>query len=688
MKKSLKTKKIFNNLKFVTQQFMEGKRFKALSRLELMQALSIGDENKKVFKKVLNELTNENICSFQNGKYISKNKTLTSVDLNKTTFHQGKISLNPRGFGFVSLDDKNVSEKDIFIPKHLVKNAVNEDIVLVEIDLLSNSSKGPEGRVVEIVKRKHQKIVATVYKVNQNNIGYCFSQALGADHIITLNTVETHIKKGDRVVLDIIEWGDKYNETKTRLLKNLGNINDPSIDIVAAIEEYEIDKTFSSEALLEAKNFGSRVPVNEIKNRKDFRDLETFTIDPTTAKDFDDALSLSKNTKGNYKLAVHIADVSHYVKDGSSIDKEAKKRCNSTYFPGTCVPMLPATLSENLCSLKPLVNRLTASLLMEFDPQGTLLHYEIVKGVIKSNKRFTYKEAKQVLDGALKSPYKKTLELMVELCHLLKKNRSERGSLEFSIPEMRIVVNEQGDAEKTECIEYDITHQLVEEFMLITNEVVAKHLDKKKVHIPFRIHEKPTEDSLKDFIATACGFGFSIKKNPTQQDIQNLFDEASKTPYGNYLAMSYIRRMKLASYSPINTGHFGLCLSHYCHFTSPIRRYMDLVVHRALFETPMNFDDTHMYSVNCSTKERISERAERSVVLLKKLRLLKTINKQNPFKEFEAVITKVKNFGIIVEIQELMLEAFIHVSDLSQDFYEFDQTKGKLIGKHSNHSYL
>lgn len=675
MAKQTKEQRTYDNLYQVTEEYMQGKNFIPSTRSELMIKLNLPKTLKLIFQDVLKALVKQDKCEFLNRKYSPKDLKLDVVS--------GSISIHPRGFGFVSLDNPSLYTKDIFIPKHLTKNAVDGDRVEVEVNPLKHSEKGPEGRVHAVLERGRTHLAGVVLKKAWDGTPIVHVPVLGTDHQVEISSSNEKVDVGDRVILEISEWGDEKNDTTARLSHIIGHISDPSKDITAAIEEYDLPSEFPHSALKEAESFGTHVLPKDIKGREDFRKMECFTIDPTTAKDFDDALTLSKDENGNLHLGVHIADVSHYVKPRSAIEDEALIRCNSTYFPGQCIPMLPPALSENLCSLKPNVNRLTSSVLMEFNPQGDLLNYRIVKGVIKSKKRFTYKEAKLVLDGKKKSPYAETLHLMVKMCHLLKKKRAERGSLEFCIPELRIVVDENGAPTGTEFIPYDITHQLVEEFMLKANEVVATDLTNKGLDLTYRVHEEPNQEGLKDFVSLAHAFGFQMPENPSPKDLQELFDEALQTQFGPYLAISYIRRMKLALYSPANIGHYGLALTHYCHFTSPIRRYVDLAVHRILFEKQMTFKEVESICKQCSEKERISERAERTVTLLKKLRLLEKMVKDEPRKEFGAVVTKVRNFGVYFEIDDLMLEGFLHVSELHDDYYEFDEKGAVLYGTRS-----
>jgi ribonuclease R len=680
MAKQSKHNRIYQNLLHVSEQFMKGKNFVPSTRRELMNKLHLLEEQKDIFKDVLETLVKKGVCKFSKGRYLPIQPDIEVVS--------GLISMHPRGFGFVSVDQPSQYDKDIFIPRHLTQNAVHGDRVEVEVNQFSHSEKGPEGKVHTVLERGRTHLAGIIHQITDSNTPIAYVPILGADHRVYVIQSEEQLHIGKRVILEVIEWGDKSSETTARLSHIIGDISDPGKDVLAAVEEYDLRSEFPSPVVKEAEQFGKQVAQKDLKDREDFRDWEIITIDPTTAKDFDDALSLRKDAKGHYHLGVHIADVSHYVKPDSFLDVEAKTRSNSTYFPGECLPMLPPTLSENLCSLRPNVNRLTASALMEFDRQGSLVKYRLVKGVIKSQKRFTYKEAKRVLDGEEASPHKDILHLMVELCLLLKKKRYERGSLEFSIPELRIIVDDSGAPTGTEFIPYDITHQLVEEFMLKANEVVATHLCNQGIDLTYRIHEEPTEESLNEFASLAHAFGFDLNKNPTPKDFQELFDEALQTPYGPYLAVNYIRRMKLALYSPANIGHYGLALTHYCHFTSPIRRYVDLIIHRILFDKPMTYNEIEAVSKQCSEKERISEKAERSVTLLKKLRLLKKMVDEDPRREFEAIVTRVRNFGFFFEITDLMLEGFLHVSELEDDYYEYNEKSSVLKGNHTGISFF
>jgi ribonuclease R len=675
-----KEQKLFDNLFKITQQFMGGKSFVPLSRTELVERLSLPPQHEALFQEVLDALVQKGFIEQFDHRY--------SWKPSKRDIMTGTLRLHPRGFGFVIPDDKKEYPQDIFIPKHLTNNAIDGDHVEVLINEEALSDKGPEGKIMTILSRTRTHLAGIVRYVARNGDLIVHAPLLGTQQRVVVEpSKERSLKAGDRIVMEVIDWGSKETETVCRFSHYLGHISDPSCDVGVAIEEFELRGSFPQAAVQEAKSFGRAVPASEIKKREDLRQVTTVTIDPDTAKDFDDALSLSKDSQGHYHLGVHIADVSHYVHPSTALDAEAKERCNSTYFPNFCLPMLPGELSENLCSLKPGVNRLTVSVMMEFNRLGELIDYRIARSVIKSSKRFTYREAKQILDEKKKSPHAPLLKLMVELCRLLKGKRYERGSIEFALPELVILVDDQGVPSGTDYVSYDITHQMVEEFMLKANELVATHLSEQNRNLAYRVHDVPSEENLRDFALLAGAFGFRIPDSPTPQDLQKLFEEAGESPYANYLATSYIRRMRLAAYSPENIGHYGLSLTHYCHFTSPIRRYADLVVHRILFGESDDFDYLREVTLKCSEHERISAKAEASVTLLKKLRLLGKMKKEDPFREYPAIITRVRNFGIYFEIIDLMLEGFIHVSNLEEDFYFYDESRMRLCGQHYGETY-
>jgi ribonuclease R len=588
----------------------------------------------------------------------------------------GIINVHPKGFGFVRREEG----PDVFIPKPHIQDAVDGDTVEIEVNPVV-SAKGPEGEVVAILKRSRTHLACTlIEKTARHWVGY--SPLLGVDKPIKVKAKQT-LKEGDRIICKVTNWKSAVIEGE--MSRYIGHISDPSVDIQAAVEEYELPDGFTREAIEEAKAYGKKaIP----QGRRDLTDWEVVTIDPDTAKDYDDAISLTRDERGHYFLGVHIADVSHYVKPGMHLDREAFIRCNSTYFPGQCIPMLPEELSNELCSLKPKVVRLTQSVFAEFNPEGDLVDYKIERSFIKSAKRFTYKEALAVLEKKKKSPHEPLLQRMVDLCYLLKKKRYERGSIDFSMPDNVILVDEKGVPQKIERVEYDITHQMIEEFMLKANELVAKHLADKGKSLIYRVHEQPTPESFQDFFNFARSLGFSLPPKPTHQDIQKMFQGAKDSPLIAQLSVSFIRSMRLAAYSSENAGHYGLALEYYCHFTSPIRRYTDLIIQRLLFNELPEETDIDAIAAACSEKERISFRAESSVVLLKKLRLAATYFEEDPDRVYTAIITRIKPFALFFEIPMFDLEGSVHVSKLGNDYFEFDPTRMSFRGTRTGRSFI
>lgn len=556
-------------------------------------------------------------------------------------------------------DDRKAFPDDIFIPRKVIHGAVDGDQVEAEINPYSWSEKGPEGKVIKVLKRGRSHVAGTVTYVDRKGQSFAYVPILGEEKIMrVLPSKKRKLKVGDRLIIHVVNWGGQRKESVGEMSSYIGHISDPSCDNAAAIEEFGLKSAFPEEVIEEAKSFGEQVSSRVEKGRKDLRHLNCITIDPATAKDFDDALSLHKEDDGTFSLGVHIADVSYYVKPNSALDTEAQERCNSVYFPGSVIPMLPHELSSHLCSLKPNVNRLAISVLMTLDSQGKLTSYEICRSLIRSKRRFAYEEAKEILDGNKKSAFLAQLKLMVELCALLKKKRVERGSIEFALPDIFIEVTEGGEVRKIDLVEYDITHQMVEEFMLLANEVVATHLSKQGKSLTYRIHDEPNAENLSDFAQTANLFGFRLSSTPTVEELQKLFDEARESPFGQFLAIAFIRSMKLASYSTQNIGHYGLGLEYYTHFTSPIRRYIDLLVHRVLFDEIEKQGDLEALAVRCSEKERLSAKAETALLLLKKLRFLQKALDEGK-DTYRAVVASIKPFGSFFELESMLFEGFL-----------------------------
>ena len=679
-KRKTPPKKRQQNLRKTLLEFMAGKRYSPMGQRALFKALALPTELYATCEKIITELIVDDVI-------VVKRKRLSLKTEDQVSEHTllGIIRVHQRGFGFVIPEDREKYPQDIFIPKPFIEGAVDGDQVRVEIAAGEISPKGPEGKVLEIVSRSHKELFGTVIDFQDGGTAVLYAPLLGPSKTVLVKKSRKRLKIGDRIQVLVKKWENGSEVTTTELVKKVGSIDDAAIDVKCAILEFQLRDTFPNKAKEEALSFGKVVRKAEMQDRADLTDQQCLTIDPKTARDFDDALYIEKS-KSHYTLFVHIADVAAYVKPGSALDREAFNRCNSTYFPGTCVPMLPEELSNNLCSLKEGVRRLTATVKMTFNLKGELLDSQIFRSVIKSKKRFTYEQAKEVLDGQRKSPHAPHLKLMTELCLLLKEQRKARGSVDLSLPELSLQIDSKGMPTGFRLIEYDITHQMVEEFMLKANETVAKKLTDDGKEGIFRIHEEPSEENLEEFYAMVRELGFKLSPKPDQKEIQKLFETAKESPFIQQLSVAFIRRMKLAYYSINNVGHYGLALDHYCHFTSPIRRYSDLITQRLLFENDVaiNLDDIVL---NCSEKERASFKAEMSVLSLKKLRLLEQLAKTRSPLRASATVTKVKPFGISFDVEPFMLEGFIHVSRLGSDYYIYNDRSKKLIGERTGETF-
>ncbi len=612
--------------------------------------------------------------------FIKKVKGRLVVHRHLPSKAEGVLHTHPRGFGFVSL--KNNLWAEVFIPKQRTASGVDGDLVVISIDYETSIEKGPEGSVEAVLSRGRDTVVGCVIELLPGGEALAYSSLLKA-RILVKKGRRKAMQVGDRILISISNWGERGADPSGTLQDFLGSIYDPGEDVQTAIQEYCLREAFPDPVLKELETFSNRVTPKEMVGREDFRNQLTLTIDPKTAKDFDDALTFHKHRDGRVDLAVHIADVSHYVRPGTALDEEAFQRANSTYFPGTCVPMLPPSLSENLCSLRPRVIRLTTSVCMSFDSEGEMVRSRVVKGVIRSAKRYTYEQAQAIIDHEKKDPHSCTIRQMAEFALALRKRRIAEGVVEINTQEMRIDVDDQGVPRGTSIVEHNLSHQLVEEFMILANKVVAEKLHTEQLPALFRIHEDPDEENIKEFVKTVRALGYDTAKRVDSHFLNQLFAQTQEDPLGPFLVASYIRSMKLAIYNPESLGHYGLNLEHYCHFTSPIRRYADLIVHRALFGEKVEAEKLEEFAEHCSKQERVSSKAEQSVLLLKKLRWLLSYFQEDPSRLYPGVVSKVLPFGVVVAFEEFGLEAMLHLSAFSDDYYHYDEQTLRLVGAHT-----
>lgn len=587
----------------------------------------------------------------------------------------GKLSLNIKGFGFVLPNDSQCGT--IFIPSSHINNAIDKDIV--EVQIVSKAKEKLDGKILRVVKRDRKYIVGTVIQQLPSGDSIVFSHATEKNRRIILqkNTSSIDHTKipwniGDRLSMKIITVTPKH--ILCSFHKVLGNINNATMDTHVAIEEFHLCSQFPKNVIQEAQALVD-LPIQK-GERLDLTQAMCITIDPPDAKDFDDALSIEKDSSGNYLLGIHIADVSYFVTPFSFLDKEAYKRANSIYFVDRVIPMLPDILSNHLCSLKEAESRLTASIFITFDQHGNLLKYQIERAIIINKKRLTYEEVQKILDTSQESPFLPTIKLLEELTRKLHKQRKSRGSVDISIPEIRLNLDKDGIPTGLQKTNYDTAHTIVEECMLKANELVAKHLHAKAPKSLFRIHEEPGSSTIQDFFAYARVLGFAVPAYADESYIPHIFAVAQTSPLLEQLAIRFIRSMKLAIYSDKNIGHFGLALEYYTHFTSPIRRYSDLVTHRLLFE-PHYQPDLTLISSWCTEQERNSFKAELSVLTLKKLRYLSKFIES----AFSVIITNIKSNGIYFTLDCIGLEGFIHVSTLGKEFFLFNEKNSSFTGE-------
>jgi ribonuclease R len=513
---------------------------------------------------------------------------------------------------------------------------------------------------------------------------------------------ELEAKPGDMVVVEITRWPTAARGPLGRVTEVLGDIDEPGVDNEIIIRKYGIPDAHSEEAVEEARRIGTSVREADLQGRTDFRPRVTVTIDGEHARDFDDAITIEKLPNGNYWLGVHIADVAHYVQEGSALDEEAYERGTSVYFPDRAVHMFPSELSTGLCSLNPHVDRLVQSCLMEVDRRGTVLRYELHDGVIHSNARMTYTEVNKVLtdrDPETIARYKDLVplfETMHELFGILNKRRHRRGSIDFDLKQAEIVLDDEGMVEAIIAAERNVAHRIIEEFMLLANETVAQHLDDHEVPTLYRIHEEPDPLKVAEFeeFVTPLGYSLGVPADGIKpRHFQKLVEKMRGTPEEKPIAFLMLRTMQKARYDDQNLGHFGLAAESYTHFTSPIRRYPDLVVHRTLRESRHGLmtedrkeelnDDLPEIARHTSERERRADDAERELVQWKKVRFMA----DKVGDEFDGYITGVTAFGLFIELIEHFVEGLVHVSTMADDYYRFVERAHTLQGENTGRVY-
>ena len=656
---------------------------------ELLQRLQLPRHERPTFKKLLADLVESGALVQTRGNRFGLPDRMNLV--------VGKVVTNPRGFGFVVPDRPLDDVKgDLFIAGSNLNQAMHGDRVVARIERISDSRA--EGRIVRILERGSASVVGR-FDIDGSGLGFVvpFDRRLIMDVQIPSDE-RGEANPGDMVVVEITRWPTPTRGPLGRVSEVLGDIDEPGVDNEIIIRKYGIPDEHSPEAVDQARRIGEAVREKDIRGRTDFRTLTIVTIDGEHARDFDDAISIEVLPNGHFWLGVHIADVAHYVQEGTALDEEAYERGTSVYFPERAVHMFPSELATGLCSLNPHVDRLVQSCLMEVDRRGSVVRYELHDGVIHSQARMTYTEVNAILTNRDPETIQKYQELvplferMRELFEILNKRRHRRGSIDFDLKEPEIVLDDEGMVEAIVAAERNIAHRLIEEFMLLANETVAQHLDDHQVPTLYRIHEDPDPlkvEEFEEFIST-LGYGLGAPANEVKpRHFQNLVERMRGTPEEKPIAFLMLRTMQKARYDEQNKGHFGLAAKSYTHFTSPIRRYPDLVVHRTLRESrhdAMNTDrkdelveDLPDIARHTSERERRAADAERELVQWKKVRFMA----DKVGDEFDGYITGVSAFGLFIELIEHFVEGLVHVSTMADDYYRFEDRAHILRGENT-----
>ena len=660
---------------------------------ELLQALDLPSEERPTFKRLLADLVDS-------GELVETRGNRFGLP-DKMNLIVGRMVINPRGFGFVVPDRPLDNVKgDLYIAGSNLNQAMHGDRVVARLERVS--ADRAEGRIVRVLQRGSETIVG---RFDMDGLGLGFVVPFDRRLIMDVQIPPgEHLdaRPGDMVVVRITRWPTPTRGPLGRVTEVLGDINEPGVDNEIIIRKFGLPDEHSDEAVEEARRVGSEVTSADIKGRTDFRPIVTVTIDGDHARDFDDAITLERLANGHYWLGVHIADVAHYVQEGTALDEEAYERSTSVYFPDRAVHMFPAELSTGICSLKPHVDRLVQSCLMEVDRKGNVVRYELHDGVIHSNARMTYNEVHAILstrDPAVTAQYEPLVplfETMRELFEILNRRRHRRGSIDFDLKEPEIVLDDAGLVEAIIAAERNVAHRIIEEFMLLANETVAQHLDDNDVPTLYRIHEDPDPLKVEEFEEFVTTLGYSIGAPPEHvkpRHFQKLVEKMRGTPEEKPIAFLMLRTMQKARYDPQNRGHFGLAAESYTHFTSPIRRYPDLVVHRTLRESRHDLmtearrdeltEDLPDIARHTSERERRADEAERELVQWKKVRFMA----DKVGDEFEGYITGVTAFGLFIELVEHFVEGLVHVSTMADDYYRFIEKAHVLQGEKTGRVY-
>ncbi|MGG1442017.1 ribonuclease R [Brevibacillus laterosporus] len=671
--------------------FMREQAYHPMTIHELEEAFGLqGSNNFKQLVKNLNQLED-------NGEVVRTRANRYGIP-EKMNLVRGRLQNHPKGFGFVIPETQG--EEDVYVHSNDMQGAMHGDTVLVRVEKEAFGSR-LEGKIVRVVERSTKTIVGTYQ--DQQHYGFVIpdDKRVGKDIFIPQQAVNGAVD-GHKVVVKIVKYAEGRGNPEGEVTEILGHKNDPGVDILSIIRKFNLPEGFPDDVLAEAEAAPDHISDEEIKDRRDLRERMMVTIDGADAKDLDDAVSLEQLENGNVRLGVHIADVSYYVKGKSVLDQEAYRRGTSVYLVDRVIPMIPHRLSNGICSLNPKVDRLTITCDMEFDAGANIVSHDIYLSVIRTNERMTYADVRSILvdqDQGLREKYHELVpmfESMEELCLKLRKKRMQRGAIDFDFREAKIYVDAEGTPTDIGFRTRSIAEQMIEEFMLAANETVAEHFHKLKRPFIYRIHEDPKEEKLQNFMEFITSFGYSVRGKGTSvhpKALQQLLEEIKGTPEEVIISTVLLRSMKQARYDAESLGHFGLSTDFYTHFTSPIRRYPDLIVHRMirLWLEKKQLDakeeaywtaEMPIIAEHTSQRERVAVDAERETDDLKKAEFML----QHIGEEFEGVISSVTSFGIFVELPNT-IEGLVHVSYLTDDYYNYHEKMYALIGERTGKQY-
>jgi ribonuclease R len=667
-------------------------------RNEIARALGLQGRDRVSVRKTLSELEHAGeIARIRKDRYILPSE----ADL-----VTGKLSIHQAGYGF--LVPEKAGQPDIFIAAENTGTAMNGDRVVARISgdvpqrrakvRAGQASKNrSEGRVIRILERARDTIVGTLQ--HSRNFYYVVPDDPRLVHNVYVQVPpRAKLPKtpaaGDKVVVRLEVWESRHVNPEGEIIEVLGAATAPGIDMLSIIRKYDLPTEFPKAVLDEANRIPQSVEQKLIQGREDLRGQFIATIDPDDARDFDDAINVEKiDNNGGWRLGVHIADVSAYVTPDSALDREARRRGNSVYLPDRVIPMLPERLSNGVCSLNPDVDRLTHSVFVEFDKTGRAKNARFAKSVIRSAKRLTYKEAYAILQAKPNGELSRHLHTAWELASLLRRKRFEHGSLDLDFPEVKVHVDANGRPIRLERVENDESHQLVEEFMLAANEAVASELRHRSIATIYRVHEDPDPDKLGEYREFILSFGYKVGDLSHRKEVQRFLASIRGKPEEQALKIGLLKSLKRARYAAQPLGHYGLAKANYLHFTSPIRRYADLVVHRTLAElnsprrSKIDIGQIESLAGHISDTERNAAEAEIESVRLKKLQFFdQQLKERNP-QVFRAAVMDVRNYGLVVELPDALVTGVVHVSTLSDDFYRFDAVQRRLVGRRTNRRF-